>query len=969
MKLKIYIQVCLCLGFIMINISQPVWCAYFGKNKLQTRELKWYIFETDHFEIHYYPEEEALAREVCELAEAAYRHDTRLLREKPHTKTPLFIYRNQVDFQQTNISPHIIGVGTGGFTEAFKSRIALPAPDSREQLREVIFHEFIHVLQFNILYGEGLRSFRVYKGYLIPLWIIEGLAEYGAQDWDSYADMVVRDAVLHDRLIPLTLMEGFNHLEDVYLAYKESQLAVQYLAERFGEDKLAAIFKKFKSQISLSQILRETIGIGLREFNQDFLYWVKEKYWVQAYKREAPRDFATPLDPAPSGRPTVSSGACWSPDERYLAYISNRDQIMRVYLKPWGRVAYAYPLTSRQFENFSLRGRPLTWSPDSRQLAFIAREEGKDYLYFLTISNRKLEKVDLPVDTFFSPAWSPDGRQIAIAGVQNGVSNIYLYSIANNKLIQITDDRYADDTPAWSPDGSTIVYSSERDHYWQLVWKSMQKIDQQPVPLTTYSSQHKSPIFSADGNFLYYSSDRNGIYNLFRLDLSTSEALQLTDIRSAAFQPAISPDGKKMTFTVYQNGNHELYLMSIRPQVEKAENTVSEAYSEVASENSINIIEQNQLAEKADINTDKEVLLKTESTVEKKKRNVIRDARPYQFRFSPDLLFLLAGYDSSQGIVGGGYITASDYLGNHLVSFVSDFVPGYQARTQLTYANLTYPIDILITASYRRNYYRIIDLETSTLLDQFNDEEIGGAIGLVEPFSLFDRIETEFALRYLKREHEDYIQQRRLTSLRLSLIHDSTTWFDFGPSNGFRHNLTLIWADKILGGEENYNLIQLNTQAYKSIDFINPGLVFGTRFMAAASMGPEHPVFLFGGIGLLPESGTLRGYRFGELLGSQLAVMNFEFRFPLARNINYSLWPLDFLLLKTIQMVLYDDIGIVSNNFAEITTEDIRNSVGLGIRLHTFLLGKELLTIRFDISQRTDKTAETVYVWGIGQAF
>jgi hypothetical protein len=174
-KLKYTGQVLIFLIILwVVCFVQPTAAGYFGKNKLQTRNLHWHIFETEHFEIFYYPEEETLAREVCKLAEAAYQHDTRLLRETPQNKTPLFIYRNQIDFQQTNILPHVIGVGTGGFTEAYKNRVALPAPDSPETLREVIFHEFTHVLQFNILYGEGLRSFRVYKGYLIPLWIIEG---------------------------------------------------------------------------------------------------------------------------------------------------------------------------------------------------------------------------------------------------------------------------------------------------------------------------------------------------------------------------------------------------------------------------------------------------------------------------------------------------------------------------------------------------------------------------------------------------------------------------------------------------------------------------------------------------------------------------------------------------------------------------------------------------------------------------
>ncbi len=939
---------------ILLLGGGPARALGFGKNKLHTRAMEWHIFETEHFEIYYYPEEEELAREVCQHAEAAYLHNTRLLRFKPQEKTPLFIYRNQIDFQQTNILPHIIGVGTGGFTEAFKNRIALPAPPSPRALREVVFHEFLHALQFNILYGEGIRSFRIYKGYLIPLWIMEGLAEYAAQNWDSYADMIVRDAVLHDRLLPLTRLEGFNHLDDVYLAYKESQLAVQYLANRFGEEKLAVIFKKFKIGFSISQILRETIGLGLQEFNQEFLYWVRQKYWVQADKRQTAAAIGRSLNTTRAGRLTDSLGPVWSPDGRRLAFISDQDRITRIYLKEQGSPGKPRAITRRNFEVFSRRGRPLSWSPDGKKIVFVAREEGRPHLYILDLTNRSLKLNDLPIDDFYSPAWSPDGEHIAVVGLNNGISDIYSWNVHTRKLSQITSDRWADDTPAWSPDGQALLFSTERGAFWQLGWNLLGPVPGKTVLLSHDSFQHRSPAFSPDGDYLYYSADPDGIFNLFRLELASGAILQITDLVSGAFQPALSPEGKQMAFVVYEAGNRKIYLASV-PAAEKAGKIVLPDSGKPALPESV-------------LTTDSQSQPEPVS-----RENVILSSRPYSFRFSPDLIFLLAGYDSSQGLVGGGYFTASDYLGNHLLSVTTDFIPGYQARTLISYSNLTYPVALTFTGQYRENFYRLLDLETDTLINQFNDEEIGGAVEFRKPFSTFDRMELEIALRNLRRayeeEEEEEVISRRIASFRLSLVHDSTSWLDFEPAAGVRHNLSLVQADRFLGAHETYSLLQLDSQAYKSLDIINPQLILGVRLLAAASIGPEHPVFMFGGIGLLPGSGTLRGYKYGTLLGSQIASLSMELRFPLAKDINYTLWPLDFILMKNIQMIFFNDLGLVTDNYFEAGFEDIRNSIGLGFRLHTFLLGKELLTIRFDISHRTDTTAETVYTWGLGQAF
>ncbi len=911
----------------------------FGKNKLRTHDFQWQIFETEHFEIFFYPEEEALARETCKMAEAAFEHNTQLLRYKPNDKIPLFIYRNAVDFQQTNITPSVIGVGTGGFTEAFKNRIALPASTSPTQLRQVIQHELMHALQFNILYGEGMRSFRVYKGYLMPLWIVEGLAEYAAQDWDTQADMVVRDAVLNDRLIPLTLMDGFSHLEDIFLAYKESQLALQYIAEQYGEEKIGTIFNKFKTQISLSQILRETLGIGLVEFNHDFIYWVRQKYWLQAADKQRADKYGSSVWEQPSGRPFSATGPVWSPDGRYLAYIADYNQTPTIYLK-LRNSDMPKAILSENFELLNTRGHSLAWSPDGKQLAFTAKQEGKFALFRYHLINKTLEKDELPCDDLSSPAWSPNGNFIALSITRNGTSDIAIWELSSRTLSLIVQDRWPDDAPTWSPDGKTIVYTSERSGIWQL-FSIPALASKKPNALTQDSSNHIHPNFSFDGKTLLFSSDATGIYNLYQMDFSTRIIHQLTNIRSGAFQPSLSPDSRKLAFSVYENRCRDIYIQTL--DIPNPSSNTPVIFSSIANTTTAFTDDTNPFASLG--------------------------FHPYSFRFTPDLLFLLAGYDSSQGFVGGGYLTASDYLGNHMVSLLSDWVPGYQARTLLSYGNFMFPVDLLFSGLYRRNYYRLINLETGTLTDEFNDQETSGSIQFSKPFSLYNRLEFELALRDLQREYKDDTLHRRITQTRLSLVHDSIAWFDFEPANGFRHTFSALLADRMFQSDATYTILQLNAQAYKSLDFINPHLIFGSRLVTAASIGSEAPVLMFAGIGILPESGSLRGYRYGDLLGSQIAALNVELRFPLARSIDYSLWPLDFLLLKDAQMILFSDSGIISHDLSHSTKNDLRNSVGLGFRFHTFLLGKELLTIRFDISKLTNGPSDPYYTWGFGQAF
>ncbi len=957
--MRLLIVTLMSLVWFLLSAQGMLAAAVFGKNKLQTRAFNWQVLETDHFEIHYYPEEEKLAEEVCRYAEEAFLQDTQLLRYTPTEKTPLFLYRDQIDFQQTNITPQIIGIGTGGFTEPFKNRIALPAPTSPLLLKEVVTHEYIHALQFDMLYGEGIRSFRIYKGYLIPLWVMEGLADYAAGRWDGIDEMIIRDAVINKRLSPLMLLEGFSHLDDVYLAYKESQLAIQYLSQTYGQEKVASFFMKFKNQVSTSQILRETTGRGLEEFNRDFFYWLHQHYWAQTEGRVSLDKTGPLLDPLPKGRLVNSSGPVWSPDGRYLAFISNKDGFVKVYLKPRGDRKTAYVLKDYAFEQVVTNGRPLTWSPDSKWIAFFAQEQGRQFLYTLNVSDRTLRRWLVPLAGMSSPAWSPDGQQLLLAGVSNGVADIYTWDFGKHELTPHTHDRWADATPCWSPDGKTIVYSSERRGHWQLVKLSF-PVSGEETLVTQSAADHIQPIFSPDGHKLFYSADEDGIFNLYARPWGSQASIRLTNVVSGAFQPCLNTSLQKMSFTGYENGQWGIRLLTMADpdSMPTPLNLALETslVSQAATPTPVAAITPGPMAA-------------TGNSSPARTDQLIKARHPYHFRFTPDLLFLLAGYDSTQGLLGGGYITGSDYLGDHQVSLMSNFVPGYQAQTTLTYANYSYPIDMALVASYQKNYYRIMDLETNTLLEEYNDEEIGGGLQFSKAFSVFDRVELEYAMRFLRREQDSMVLNKRVSSLRLSLIHDHTSWLDFAPATGWRYNLSGLVADRFLGGEENYQIIQMDSQTYFNLRFIDPYMVLATRLMGALSSGPQHPLFLFGGLGVLPESLTIRGFHLGELIGSQMVTLNMELRFPLARNIHYSLWPLDFLMMKHLYLVFFDDVGIVSNNLLKIDERDVKNSIGVGFRLHTFLIGKELLTIRFDIAQRTDLPGNTVYTWGIGQSF
>src|SRR3546814_19183438 len=75
---------------------------------------------------------------------------SQVLRDTFLRKNPIILYANHPEFQQTTTVQGEIGVGTGGVTEAFKTRVVMPVMQTNHQTRHVLGHEVVHAFQYQI---------------------------------------------------------------------------------------------------------------------------------------------------------------------------------------------------------------------------------------------------------------------------------------------------------------------------------------------------------------------------------------------------------------------------------------------------------------------------------------------------------------------------------------------------------------------------------------------------------------------------------------------------------------------------------------------------------------------------------------------------------------------------------------------------------------------------------------------------
>src|SRR5438105_14792648 len=64
-----------------------------------------------------------------------------------------------------------------------------------------------------------------------------------------------------------------------------------------------------------------------------------------------------------------------------------------------------------------------------------------------------------------------------------------------------------------------------------------------------------------DGRFVLFHSDRTGITNVYAWEIATGVLRQVTNVRTGAFSPDVSADGKTLVYVGYTKDGFDLFTM------------------------------------------------------------------------------------------------------------------------------------------------------------------------------------------------------------------------------------------------------------------------------------------------------------------------------------------------------------------------------------------------------------------------
>jgi len=276
---------------------------------------------------------------------------------------------------------------------------------------------------------------------------------------------------------------------------------------------------------------------------------------------------------AMSAEGVSSSHPRWSPDGKYLAFLSARKEgKAQVWLlNRSGGEAQQVIDTPQDVDDF-------VWSPDSSRLVVILRDASEEELAAAKTKNKEKEKEgeeDKKPKT--KKPWVIDRLQFKtdeLGYLDRRRAHLYILDLATKQLIQITSGDYDDARPVWSPDGRLIAFASNRSKpdpdrtyntdIWVVAANNTDK-GAQLTQVTTNPGDDSEPAWSPDGKLLAYTTQLDPHlfqYATHHIAVSPStggpaRVLTQSFDRNAS-EPRFSPDGSSIYFIADDDGTQIL---------------------------------------------------------------------------------------------------------------------------------------------------------------------------------------------------------------------------------------------------------------------------------------------------------------------------------------------------------------------------------------------------------------------------
>jgi hypothetical protein len=571
----------LLVGLVAPGLVTPAYAQYFGRNKVQYQSFDFRILRTPHFDVYYYPEEQIAAGIAGRMAERWYTRLSTIMHHQLSGRQPLIMYATQAQFEQTNVVQGL-GEGTGGVTEALRRRIVLPTGGTLGDLNHVIGHELTHAFQYDITGAAG-RGGENAAAAAMPLWFIEGMAEYMSLGPVAPLTAMWMRGAIQDA--GRDSLPTYRQLEDPrFFPYRYGQALLAYVGGTYGDDHIAELLRASGRLRGVDQAIRGVLSLSPDQLVAQWHAATHQAFDSLQARTDQPDRYGPKLVGVHGedvGQYNLSPSL--SPDGSQMMFFSDRDLFsIDLYLADarTGKVKRQVTKTAvdPHLESLQFIQSAGSWSPDGQRFVFAGVTGGRPDLNIYDVARGHIEHpIRFPqLGDILNPSWSPDGRSIAFSALVGGLSDLFVYDLETKALTRLTKDSYSDLQPSWSPDGRTIAFVTDRfttnledlaigPYTLALLDRATGRVTRVPG---FEGAKHLNPQWTPDGTSLFFVADPGGISNIYRVRLADGELRQVTNLFTGVSgitetSPALSVAFRsgRLAYSVFRTNGYELYAV------------------------------------------------------------------------------------------------------------------------------------------------------------------------------------------------------------------------------------------------------------------------------------------------------------------------------------------------------------------------------------------------------------------------
>ncbi|PTL80534.1 PD40 domain-containing protein [Vitiosangium sp. GDMCC 1.1324] len=546
---------------------------------------------------YFYESERNVAQYAAPQLEDTYRYLVDRFKFVPTQTFPYILYSSYQEFLQTNVTS--VSEGTLGVTSTQGHlELTLPYLGDHRLFGEISSHEMTH--QFTIQKVRYLAEQAKVAGDPlngIPLWFIEGLAEFYAKGGlDPEGEMMVRDLLINP-----DLMRGYAFLDfwspgpyGFLWIYKVGQARCQFLEETYGTGFIQKVLENSPKLVSgtgmtpnlqFEGLIEMLTGDDPQKVAAKFEEWLKQRAYRTYLKAEQStpnmellrerKGIVTALNSSQDGRVLMYRSIIPETGQSQLIMVDPRAPNDSVRVQGDGVPGYEslHPIFGRNFaltddrfvfiaeslardilyvQSYKHTAQPYTLGgtlPAMGRSPYVTNPSGlrkePPYKVSFELGERVAYRLaDHGLIAAYSPAFSPDGKQVAFIGLSEvGTRDIYVLRLdqgLNAEPQQITHDVYAERSLAWGPAG--IVYTSDAtSHGYYNLFRVKPEDPSKVERLTTEARDHADPTVLPDGRlfFVAYEKSRSDLHEY----TGGGSIVRRTDVATGLFEPCPAPDG------------------------------------------------------------------------------------------------------------------------------------------------------------------------------------------------------------------------------------------------------------------------------------------------------------------------------------------------------------------------------------------------------------------------------------------